>query len=120
MRPELCATEKCVCDSHATGEELRSAELLEGDNSGGGAEDDDDEPFDVSDVPDTNVGKAFYVATLPLVLCVWLTIPDCRRERFRPVPALGITQLFRWRSIVDVRHPCFPTISRRFLFQFFL
>jgi len=45
-------------------------------------EDDDDGPFDPFEVPESMVGKAFWVVGLPLSIAFWLTIPDCRREMF--------------------------------------
>jgi K+-dependent Na+/Ca+ exchanger-like protein len=46
-------------------------------------EDDDDEPFNPMEIPDSAVGKFFWVLGLPLSFAMWLTIPDCRREMFK-------------------------------------
>jgi len=41
-------------------------------------EEDDDDPFDPFDVPDSAIGKFFWITGLPLAVGMWLTIPDCR------------------------------------------
>jgi len=46
-------------------------------------DDDDDEPFNPFEIPESMVGKVFWLLGFPLSLGMWLTIPDCRREMFK-------------------------------------
>lgn len=53
------------------------------DEGGGGNDDDDDDddgPFDPFEVPEAAHWKVWWIMTLPLVLCMYVTIPDCSRE----------------------------------------
>ena len=58
-----------------------------GDGEGGddddGDDDDDDEPFNPFERPDSIHGMILWVCGLPLSIAMLLTIPDCRRERFK-------------------------------------
>lgn len=51
-------------------------------NEGEGEDDDDDDegPFDPFEVPDDNLGKIIWFSNLPLVILMWMVIPDCQRE----------------------------------------
>jgi len=46
-------------------------------------DDDDDEPFNPMEIPESMVGRFFWLVGLPLSIAMFLTIPDCRRERFK-------------------------------------
>jgi len=43
---------------------------------------DDDGPFNPFEVPESLLGKFFWLLGLPLSILMWLTIPDCRRPMF--------------------------------------
>jgi len=45
-------------------------------------DDDDDGPFNPLEVPESMLGKFFWLLGLPLSVMMWLTIPDCRRPMF--------------------------------------
>jgi sodium/potassium/calcium exchanger 3 len=57
------------------GEEGKEAEEEE--------DDDDDEPFNPFEVPESGMGKFFWVVGFPLSIGMYFTIPDCRRDMFK-------------------------------------
>jgi len=63
-------------------------------------EDDDDDddagPANPFEVPDSSVGKFFWVLGLPLSIAMWLTIPDCRREIFKKCWILTFFMCIAW------------------------
>ncbi len=48
----------------------------------GDDDDDSDKPLDLS-WPNTTKKKLFYLFTLPIILPLWLTLPDPRKEKGR-------------------------------------
>ncbi|XP_074486824.1 sodium/potassium/calcium exchanger 2-like isoform X1 [Sebastes fasciatus] len=62
-----------------------------GGEEGGDEEEDEDQPLSLA-WPDTNRKRITYLAIMPIVFPLWLTLPDVRREssaRFFPVTFLG-------------------------------
>ncbi|KAG7485355.1 sodium/potassium/calcium exchanger 2-like [Solea senegalensis] len=62
-----------------------------GGEEGGEEEEDEDQPLSLA-WPDTNRKRLTYLVILPIVLPLWITLPDVRREssaRFFPVTFLG-------------------------------
>ncbi|XP_054635875.1 sodium/potassium/calcium exchanger 2-like [Dunckerocampus dactyliophorus] len=62
-----------------------------GDEGGEEEEEDEDQPLSLA-WPDTNRKRLTYLVILPIVLPLWLTLPDVRREsseRFFPITFLG-------------------------------
>ncbi|XP_058497513.1 sodium/potassium/calcium exchanger 2-like isoform X2 [Solea solea] len=62
-----------------------------GGDEGGEEEEDEDQPLSLA-WPDTNRKRLTYLVILPIVLPLWITLPDVRREssaRFFPVTFLG-------------------------------
>lgn len=52
-----------------------------GDAGGGDDDDDDDDgPFDPFEVPDDMLGKVVFALTIPMVVMMWMVIPDCQRD----------------------------------------
>jgi Ca2+/Na+ antiporter len=63
-------------------------------------EDDDDGPFDPFEIPDSIIGKVLWVTGLPLSVGMWLTIPDCRRERFQKWWGATFTMCIVWIALL--------------------
>jgi len=78
-------------DGTSTGEKVRTDEAngekpaKEGEEAAEEEEedDDDDEPFNPLDIPDSMIGRFFWLMGLPLRFAFFFTIPDCRREIFK-------------------------------------
>nr|XP_057944499.1 sodium/potassium/calcium exchanger 2-like [Doryrhamphus excisus] len=64
---------------------------IAGDEGGEEEEEDEDQPLSLA-WPDTNRKRITYLVILPIVLPLWLTLPDVRREsseKFFPITFLG-------------------------------
>jgi Ca2+/Na+ antiporter len=71
-------------------------------------DDDDEGPFDPFEMPDGAIGKVVAVINLPLVLIMWMTIPDCQIESKLcfgklPIPRYPLTFLgcITWITILS-------------------
>jgi len=64
-------------------------------------DDDDDEPFNPFEVPETAPGKFFWIIGMPLSVGMWLTIPDCRRERFKSLWFFTFSNCIIWIAILS-------------------
>merc|ERR550537_1112456 len=64
-------------------------------------DDDDDEPFNPFEVPETIPGKFFWIIGMPLSVGMWLTIPDCRRERFKSLWFFTFSNCIIWIAILS-------------------
>ena len=63
-------------------------------------DDDDDGPFDPMDIPDSPMGKVLWFIGLPLSVAFYLTIPDCRRERFKKFYLVHFFMCIFWIGIL--------------------
>ena len=63
-------------------------------------DEDEDEPFNPFEIPESAVGKFFWLSGFPLSLAFYLTIPDCRREVFKKFWALTFTGCIIWIMIL--------------------
>ena len=63
-------------------------------------EDDDDEPFNPLDIPDSMVGRFFWLVGLPLRFAFFFTVPDCRREIFKKYYLGTFTMCIVWIAVL--------------------
>jgi len=63
-------------------------------------DDDDDEPVNPFEMPETILGKILKVVGFPLEIAMWVTIPDCRRERFKSFWYLTFSGCIIWIAIL--------------------
>jgi len=63
-------------------------------------DDDDDEPFNPLDIPDSMVGRFFWLVGLPLRFAFFFTIPDCRREIFKKYWLGTFTMCIVWIAVL--------------------
>jgi len=63
-------------------------------------EDDDDEPFNPMEIPEGWIGRFFWLVGLPLSIAMFLTIPDCRRERFQKCWGATFAMCIVWIGIL--------------------
>lgn len=64
-------------------------------------DDDDDEPFNPFELPETAPGKFFWIVGMPLSVGMWLTIPDCRRERFKSLWFFTFSNCIIWIAMLS-------------------
>ena len=65
----------------ATDETETPAAKPDGEGGEGEEDDDDDDgPFDPFEVPEDALGKFVWAINLPLVVMMWMVIPDCQRD----------------------------------------
>jgi len=76
--------------------DVEGAEPAEEDDD----DDDDDEPFNPMEIPDGWIGRFFWLLGLPLAIAFFLTIPDCRRERFKTWWPATFTMCILWIAIL--------------------
>lgn len=84
-------------DTGGDGDDTKADIEAEGEGDGeGDSDDDDDGPFNPFEHGDGYVKTAWWAITLPMVLCMFLTIPDCKRERFAKCWVLTFTLCIVW------------------------
>jgi Ca2+/Na+ antiporter len=66
------------------------------EDDGDGEDDDDDGPFDPMDWGESPLDKSLWLITLPLVLMIFITIPDCKNPRFEKLWALTFMMCIVW------------------------
>jgi len=80
----------------ANDDETPADEKKEGEGEGGGEEgeddDDDDGPYDPFEVPDSMIEKFIWFTSMPMIICMYMVIPDCNRpgrENWWPLSFVG-------------------------------
>jgi len=64
-------------------------------------EEDDDGPYDPFEVPESGIGKFFFVVGFPLSFGMYATIPDCRRDMFKSLWILTFAGCIFWIAFLS-------------------